>query len=722
MKNIIKIWLSVMSVLALVCACEPEASQPEGPDTPSSDYYEFPLDWEEDGFAASDNGVSINVSELKEQNIVFNVVPGAAVKSYRVDVYPKAMLYNLLLNEKCVGTSAENCEDKIINLLTTATGACSYVFNSNTDDFAAKEFDWANTTYTDAVIVPDCDYFILALACYDADGKNPASLSIAHVVTPAKELVGDPQIGIEAEVGYRAFIVRYHPNEDCKYFYHWIWSTEEIGEYIDLFGEKMMGDFCRTSAYAPNDATLPENLAVKRSFDASSDIIKNNTAVAVALDANMTPAAYIMRSDFELRDIPEGEFEPKAHIKAGERIGATVAFFDVELEKNCMSCFYRVYKKADADALKAASADAQKSEAISLAVEGWGVANPRFSIDTELGKLTGSAFKTSDESQLELEPDTEYVVVYVAKNYFAQLSDLCFSESFRTKPLVRNNPQACVADVELTLSDVTRWGFKYNFKYDYDKTMCYRFQIVWPYIEDDPNTTEDDDMIRPPHYINDAENFDKWVTFFYDTFSDTPVGKQPIANLWLAEKSGADGYSMYGYESGITYVIAYCAEDVNGVVGPVKFAMATTTEPTPGPDPVVTLEDLVYDEELGEITGRFVANADTKTIKYFGVTSSDATLFSSCALNDLVNGKRRDYNAYMTLWESQLIQLGLSTTAESVAIGINAPKNSDVPVLVAAVAIGEDNGVDCYSPIAAKIYHKGEFKDLSDYRTPPAAN
>jgi hypothetical protein len=227
-------------------------------------------------------------------------------------------------------------------------------------------------------------------------------------------------------------------------------------------------------------------------------------------------------------------------------------------------------------------------------------------------------------------------------------------------------------------------------------------------------------MIRPPHYINDAADRDKWVAFFYDTFAETPVGEQPIANMWAAEKSGYDGYSMYGYESGITYVVAYCAEDINGVVGPVKFVQATTTKPNPGPNPTIKLEDLKYDDETGEITCRFVANEDTKMIKYIGVTSSDATLYSSCALNDLVNGKRRDYDAYMRLWEGQLIQLGLSTTAESVPVSVAADKNSNSPVLVAAVAIGEKDGVDCYSPIAAKIYHKGEFKDLADYRTPPA--
>jgi len=35
------------------------------------------------------------------------------------------------------------------------------------------------------------------------------------------------------------------------------------------------------------------------------------------------------------------------------------------------------------------------------------------------------------------------------------------------------------------------------------------------------------------------------------------------------------------------------------------------------------------------------------------------------------------------------------------------------------VAIGEKDMEDVYSPVIAKIFYKGEFKDLSDFRTPP---
>lgn len=678
----------------------------DGPE-PASPYYEFPLNIGKDGFDGGDNGVTINVSSVQEQNIIFNLVPSPSIASYRMAVYPKAMLYNLLLNEGKVEASQQECEETIITLLESAT-----LFSTGDDEYAAKEFDWANSEYAQSAVVPDCDYYILVLGCYDTAGQNPASLSIAQVTTPFQEIVGDPQIGIETEVGYSAFLVKYHPNEDCRYFYHWIWTTDEITEFIDLFGERMMRDFCRSAVSSAYDATLEENLIVKRTFDAQADMERANTAVAVAVDANLTPVQTIIRNDFNLLEIPEGNFAPKATIKADGRIGATIAYLYVEMEKNCMSCFYRLYTAEEAEQLKNYTEDAQKEIATSIAQEGWGVANTNFSFNSELGTLTGDSFVSTDQHLSELKPDSEYVIAYVAKNYFQELSELCFSTPFRTNALVKDNPDACEADINLYFTDVSRWGFTYNFEYDYSKIASYRFQLVWPYMEDAEQI--------PPHYINDRNNREKWMTFFYDTYVASPAGfETPIVNIWTPEKSGYDGVSMYGYDSGVTYVFAYCAEDLNGVVGPVKFAEVTTTEANPGPNPTISIEGIAYDDENKMITGRYVANEDTKMIKYFGVTSNDASLFSSCALNDLVNGNRRDYNSYLALWESQLIELGLSSNAESVAFGIDCSKESDSPVLIAAIAIGEENGEDVYSPLACKIYHKGEFKDLADYRTPP---
>ena len=699
--------LMTASVLAWTACERGNEEENGGGEKPASPYYEFPLNVEVDGFDGGGNGVTINVSDVQEQNIIFNVVPSSSIASYKLAVYPKALIYNLLLNEGLVDADQQACSESIIALLDNAD-----LFTQSDDEFAVKEFDWANSIYSDGAIVPDCEYFIMALGCYDTAGQNPASLSIAQVTTAHEPIIGDPHIDIETEAGYSAFIVRYHPNEDCKYFYHWIWKTSEIKEFIKIFGERMMRDFCRTALSTPLDASLPENLAIKQTFEPNSDIEKSNTVVAVAADENLTPSKILIRSDFDLNMIPEGNFTPVARIQAAERIGATLAYLDVEMERNCMSCFYRIYTAEEGAQMKTLSADEQKIIATSIANEGWGVANYNFSFDTETETLKGDAFKTSDEVVSELKPETEYVVAYVAKNYFSELSELCISDPFSTKTLTRDNPDACEADIDLYFTDISRWGFTFNFEYDYSKIAAFRFQLVWPY--------DADAALIPPHYIDDRDNREKWMTFFYDTYVSSPAGfDTPVANVWIPEKSGYDGYSMYGYDSGITYVFAYCAEDLNGNVGPVKFVEVATTEANPGPNPEIKIMDIAYDDNEGAVTGRFEANEDTKMIKYLGVTSDDASLFTSCALDDLVNGKRRDYDAYMTLWESQLIQLGLSSNAESINFGVNCEKVSDSPVLIAAVAIGEENGEDVYSTVACKIYHKGEFKDLSDYRTPP---
>ena len=281
MKRIIYLFLLAVSALCWT-ACEGHKGS-EG-ETETSDYYEFPLNIQKGNYKAGANGVSVNVVELAEQNIVFEAKPGNAINSYRVDVYPKALLYNFLLEEDCYQGTAEDCEDKIIELMMSSTsGASQTVFNMDSDDFEAKEFDWANTTLTEAVLVPDCDYYIMVLGCYDEEGTNPATLSLCEVTTKCKPVVGDPRIDIESLVGHTAFIVKYHPNEDCKYFYHWIWSTEEIGEFIDIFGDRMMRDFCRTYSGC-YDASVEENLAIKRTFASASDVDPENTAIAVAVD------------------------------------------------------------------------------------------------------------------------------------------------------------------------------------------------------------------------------------------------------------------------------------------------------------------------------------------------------------------------------------------------------------------------------------------------------
>ena len=84
MKKIFK-WLLISAAVAVSISCEGNKiggdEQEEEPEV--SEFYEFPLSIEEDGFQAGTNGVSVAVSSVKENNIVFNLIPGSAIKSYR---------------------------------------------------------------------------------------------------------------------------------------------------------------------------------------------------------------------------------------------------------------------------------------------------------------------------------------------------------------------------------------------------------------------------------------------------------------------------------------------------------------------------------------------------------------------------------------------------------------------------------------------------------------
>lgn len=708
-------FILILGAMLWNTSCDPTKGGDDSKD--DSKCYEFALNVQKNVYVAGKNGVTIEVTSIETDNIIFELLPGESVKSYRMEVYPKSLLYNELLNRGLVGAPLSECEDVVADLLSSATSGTSVnLFNeAEADDFSAKEFDWANSTYNSATILSDCDYMIMVLPFYDEEGQVPAQLCICEVTTDKDIPDGDPSIGIEAAVGHTAFIVRYYPNEDCRYFYHWIWSTDEIAEYIDLFGERMMRDFCRVAG-GPYDAADETNLAVKRVTD-----MRNNTAVAVAVDANMVPTG-LVRYDFKLLEKPTSEeFKPEVTIEAASRRSATMTYITVKMEKSCESCFYRVYKKEEADVLKNGT-DAEKvAEAQNLAVEGWGVANPNFDYNSDFQQLTGESFTTEDETKLDLMPETEYVIVYVGKNRFNELSDLRFSAPFTTKPLVRDNPESCVADVNLTFTEVSRWGVRYNFKYDFSTTMCYRFQIVSPFEMDDPSTDEDDNYIRPPHKSDgslDRDNREAWINYFLSSV-EGPAGARPVANLWTAERSGYDSLADYGYESGTEYVIAYCAEDVNGVFGPVQFASFTTTMPNPGPNPTIQFVDLIYDASQYVISGKVVANADAKSLRYFMIDSNSGDIYNDCGLPYLTTvGGRYTYEAYLSKWELLLVESGLSTAAESATISQRVDPTSEYPVLIAALSIGEENGNDVYSPVIAKIFYKGELLDLSAFRTP----
>ena len=150
--------------------------EPENPDNPSAPsdelpvfefpfVEEFPLECGNLLAEGSEVGVTIEVTKVEDQNFVFELRPGALVRSFKMDVYPLAQLYNNLLNDKTFGylTSSESwaVNERVREYLFNESGSGGYAFSINDfddpDEFLQIEFDWMNTPYAaaSAVAVPD---------------------------------------------------------------------------------------------------------------------------------------------------------------------------------------------------------------------------------------------------------------------------------------------------------------------------------------------------------------------------------------------------------------------------------------------------------------------------------------------------------------------------------------------------------------------------------------
>lgn len=650
-----------------------------------------PFDMYEEQYVASDDGVSVKVIATENRNFIFECRPGANVKSYRLDVYPLSILYNIILEAGGVGKSKAEVEEIIRAKLFATDGSGGYSFSQESlgDEYLSKEFDWMNSNYRQVRIVPDCDYIIAACGCYDEDCtlNDSGEMCLVFVRTTAEPLKGNPSVEIEVKTGYTAFAVSHTLNNDAAGIYYFATVTFMVDEYVDVFGERAYRDYMRS--YYIGDAVLKDdvdNLTYSTSFD-HPDPTVSNTATAVAVDENGTPSPYFSRVDFTLKTVPAENEPASGSITLTNYISASYAEFVTTLDENCQAMFYRVIPESEAQELMAATDEKKNDYIFELAQEGYGVKNIHFSFDEKNGIATGSSY-SSTEFDFGFSPSTQYRVVFVCRNYYQKLSELKFSDMFTTKPLVKDNPSANKSSIKLTFADVTVNSVKFEFTYDPENTAIFRFAFV----PDNLVGNKDRDYMLNNVLLNFAEQSDY------------------ILNTWWRSASGYDSYTMAGLNPDTQYNVAYMAEDMDGVLGEVLYSSVTTKAPQVGPNPQV------------EILPEW--NAETKTWKTTFKVVQDVERFLYCVqseddkanVGDLTKLGSNRYTAkeFDTMWRSFVSQYGLSTNSLSTAVE-NA--NDVAKIQVALVfAIGrKDNGDECYFYDYAILTADGQVKKLKDY-------
>ena len=631
----------ILVVSPMVFSCsdsdEPgvEPDVPVNPD-PSLPPNPTPIKWGENEVDGGERGVGIKVTSNTEHNFVFECTPGSKVQSYRLDVYPLCRMYNYLFESvgKGVQATEEEVEDLIIEALYNSEGAGAYTFSRSTlgDSYPNAEFDWANSKYSQSEIVPGAEYLIITIGCNDEGGQNPADMKICHLKTPVQSVVGSPRVDIDVTTGYRAVGIQYRPNEDCKYFYQFCGDAEPIDAFINTYGKPLYIDFMRHWIKAAEEAQVPqEELYYTVNFGYTADPKRMVTATSIGLDENKTPGEYV-RQDFHLKEIDQNAEKPECSL-AVSRAGASMVDMNVEMKKNCVAMFYRIFSASDWAPYENGD-EAMTALAQALDQEGWGVKNTNFAQE---GSFKGTQF------QYDLAPNTSYVVAYVGRNKYGQLSEVKHA-SFSTIARITDTPDASEADINITISDTS---LKLNYSYNQNTAVFYHQYIMTPDLLEDGNKAE---LIK---YLLSADS-----------------------NVWPAEATGGvESFTWTGLNPATEYTFAYLAEDWNGVLTDVKIVKANTEAIIAGPNPTMELDG--YMSEIGNFT------------VHFSIVKDVAKVYHTILEDKYSASGDYTYQECMDVWKEYCLDYGLTTVNSTTQ---SYDKTSEAKRLVAlCVPIGADS-------------------------------
>lgn len=682
---------------------------PDNPSTPVSQDVPTPVEFYVNKVEATADGVSIEVTDVTTDNFKFVLKPGANCRSYRADVYPLCRLYNSMLNDLTTAggdkATAAQMDAWVRSYVFNSQSMGQYIFSAETlDDYEDHEVDWVNSSYANFPVVSDCEYVIVAVGCFDADGAEQGDLSICYVKTEANTLQGSPAVDFEVSTSYTGFSVKHLPNADCKYIYYWCSDESDLMPYINGYGDKLYIDFLRHTIESPVSVDDASSMYYEKNFGQYADPTVPIMATAVALDANGTPSPEFQSVVFQLKERPTDVAEAECSITVDEsRVGAGIAYFSATMEANCRAMLYHLYKKDLADSYRNADQETQDAVAWVIDQYGWGISNANYAFDSTTGTITGGSFTKQDfvmqyqtsSTSFALEDGEEYVFVYVGRNPYNSLSRLYFSEPFHVKERVEDQPEAADNSLNITVTGVGRTSAVLNFSYDPDKLGLYYHQYVYPYEEG---------AYVPPQ---PGDSRERWLDFFLRDVD--PSYGNPYVNCWWPEAAGSESYTLTGLTPGTHYIYAYCEEDMNGYMGEVKWVEFDTVPLSGGENPTV---EVVASKKDAGFSVTFKIKEDVLKLKYMCGGEDNSNLL----LNQLTTS-RYDYNDIITAWKLECMEIGMDTFNDA-TIGW---EDSSTAVAL-CVPIGQDaDGNEVIGDLYHVLWVDGELKVLDDYKTPRSA-
>lgn len=621
---------AVAAVLVFLSCDKNQPSQDDGPSKVSlkpmadtiyidNDYQvphpSVPMDIYDHRLETTPDGVSVEVTEVTPTDFTFVCRPGQNVVSYKLDVYPLAILYNNVLDAGHFGSDKRTIENFIISSLFDTSGSGGYQIDAGTfgEDYHEMTFDWANSSYAQQDIVPGAQYVIVIGACYskDASESTLSELDLIYVQTPKESLEIEPVVQINVRTTYVGAEVTNLPDENTDGVYFYCTDKTAVDAYVEAFGDRMLCDFLR-HAYIPNDPVhASQTDYLKYNIGPWSDVSPEHmfTALALGCDADLNPASIYTRVDFHLDEKPAGRADAvMMYTVKEEMIGASYLELDVELGKECRNGYHLLLKVNESNYdgyLQSASYYMNGDDAVKetlrdhIAKYGYGVHNENFSFDEETEQPDGKSYKII-WPEYTVSPDTEYVIAYCGMNAFQDYTEVFFSEPFKTLPRIEDNPAGNKSDALLSFEDINPSGAKFVVTYDPDNTAN-----VW-FI----NTSMNGNPPLSYSVPSESASRDEWLDFFFSG-GDNYL----FVNQWERNDAGYEALTLAGLEPASTYRYAYIAEDMDGILSDVKFTEFTTTSMKGGPDPTIDIT-AEYDEDKGIWRVWFTNVKDASSFRY----------------------------------------------------------------------------------------------------------
>ena len=387
---------------------------------------------------------------------------------------------------------------------------------------------------------------------------------MCYVKTTAEPLIGEPKVYIETNSGYSSIVAKFTPNNDTYYFYQFCSLTEEIEEFIGSYGNDIYTDLIRTwYAEATNAKEDDTDFTMSWTFN-SPDAQVSMTASSVALDKNKTKGE-LTKEIVNLKQIPADALDAKYDVKLS-RVSARRADLEVGLYNSTNVMFYHIMTSSEWNSTKddPAALAALKS---SIETGGWAV-------DNRDEQKAGVEYNTKTVYNYLLNEDTEYVIVSLARNIYMQYTDPVATEPFRTKPIVKDNPEASISQVKVTLTDAGRTAFRSNYEYSEGTALFYHQYII------------------DHSLITDFLNGDKTrlTNYLMDNTDVLDV------NIWpgIDDKEYSNFY-WDGMDPAQKYYYAMIGEDWNGVFSEISIDSISTLAVIGGPNPEVKIQSLITD-------------------------------------------------------------------------------------------------------------------------------